>query len=73
MGSIELLNITKSVNSQQESSHYKKPGTVKLMQNLDLGHTKVIQIHQRETLSHQGVINAYSAQIYSLFLEYFKV
>ena len=26
------------------------------MQNVDLGHTKVIQIHQRETLSHQGLI-----------------
>ena len=26
------------------------------MQNVDLGHTKVMQIRQRETLSHQGVI-----------------
>ena len=26
------------------------------MQNVDLGHTKVIQIRQRETLSHQGAI-----------------
>ena len=34
----------------------KKPGTVLLMQNVDLGHTKVIQIRQRETLSHQGAI-----------------
>ena len=33
-----------------------KPGTVKLVQNVDLGHTKVIQIRQRETLSHQGAI-----------------
>ena len=32
------------------------PGTVLLMQNVDLGHTKVIKIHQRETLSHQGAI-----------------
>ena len=29
----------------------KKPGTVLLMQNEDLGHTKLIQIHQRETLT----------------------
>ena len=34
----------------------KKPGTVLLMQNVDLGHTKVMQIRQRETLSHQGAI-----------------
>jgi hypothetical protein len=34
----------------------KKPGTVLLMQNVDLGHTKVIQIRQRETLRHQRVI-----------------
>ena len=26
------------------------------MQNVDLGHTKVMQIRQRETLSHQGAI-----------------
>ena len=32
------------------------PGTVLLMQNVDLGHTKVIKIRQRETLSHQGPI-----------------
>ena len=32
------------------------PGTVLLMQNVDLGHTKVIKIHQREALSHQGAI-----------------
>ena len=34
----------------------KKPGTVLLMQNVDLGHIKVIQIRQRETPSHQGAI-----------------
>ena len=37
------------------------------MQNVDLGHTKVIQIRQRETLSHQGVIiheNCCSAALY---------
>ena len=33
---------------------FKKPGTVLLMQNIDLGHTKLMQICQRETLSHQG-------------------
>ena len=33
-----------------------KPGTVLLMQNADLGHTKVIQIRQRETLNHQRAI-----------------
>ena len=33
-----------------------KPSTVKLMQNVDLGHTKVIQIRQRETLSPQGAM-----------------
>jgi hypothetical protein len=32
------------------------PGTVLLMQNVDLGHTQVIQICQKETLSHQGAI-----------------
>ena len=32
------------------------PGTVLMMQNVDLGHTKVIKICQRETLSHQGAI-----------------
>ena len=31
----------------------KKPGTVLLMQNVDHGHTKVMQIRQRETLCHQ--------------------
>ena len=34
----------------------KKPGTVLLMQNVDLGHTRVMKIRQRETLSHQGAI-----------------
>ena len=34
----------------------KKPDTVLLMQNVDLGHTKVMQIRQGETLSHQGAI-----------------
>ena len=32
------------------------PGTVLLMQNVLLGQTKVMQIRQRETLSHQGAI-----------------
>ena len=32
------------------------PGTVLLMQNVDLGHTKVIKIRQRETLSYQGAM-----------------
>ena len=32
------------------------PDTVLLMQNVDLGHTKVIKIRQRETESHQGAI-----------------
>ena len=32
----------------------KMSGTILLMQNVDLGHTQVIQIRQRETLSHQG-------------------
>ena len=32
------------------------PRTVLLMQNVDLGHTKLIQIRQKETLSHQGAI-----------------
>ena len=48
---------------------FKKPGTVLLMQNVDLGHTKVIQIRQRETLSHQGAIiheNCCSAAQWSL-------
>ena len=31
----------------------KKPGTVLLMQNVDLGQTKVMKIRQRETLSHE--------------------
>ena len=35
---------------------FKKPGTVLLMQNVDLGHTNVMKIRQRETLSHQGAI-----------------
>jgi hypothetical protein len=30
--------------------------TVLLMQNVDLGHTKVMQMQQGETLSHQGAI-----------------
>ena len=34
----------------------KKPSTVFLMQNVDLGHTKVMKIRQRETLSDQGAI-----------------
>ena len=34
----------------------KKPSTVFLMQNVDLGHTKVMKIRQRETLNHQGAM-----------------
>ena len=34
----------------------KGPGTVLSMENVLLGQTKVMQIRQRETLSHQGAI-----------------
>ena len=48
------------------------PGTVLLMQNVDLGHIKVIQIRQRETLSHQGAIIheicLSSAQLAAIFI-----
>ena len=53
----------------------KKPGTVLLMQNVDLGHTKVIQIRQRETLSHQGAIiheNCCSAAQFLFFFHHWQ-
>ena len=53
---IEVLDNKIVTSNDRNLVTSKKPGTVLLMQNVDLGHTKVIQIRQRETLSHHGAI-----------------
>ena len=53
---IELYNITNSDIEQQESSHIQEAWHSFINANVDLSHTKVMQIRQRETLSHQRAI-----------------
>ena len=52
----KMLQLSCRTSNDRNLVKSKGPGTVLSMQNVLLGQTKVMQIRQRETLSHQGAI-----------------